>query len=60
MSKKILESKIEKIRKLSLLNSWKNTDSVIKWFNGLENKENLKFIVFDVEKFYPSISKDLL
>ena len=32
----------------------------IEWFKALENKENMSFIIFDVEKFYPSISKELL
>jgi hypothetical protein len=60
VSKKILEQKIETIRKISQLNQWKNTHSVIKWFKKLEKKKNLAFIIFDVEKFYPSISKPLL
>ena len=60
VSKKILDSKIKKIRELSMLNQWENTYSVLDWFESLENKKNLSFIIFDVEKFYPSISKDLL
>ena len=40
VSKKILEQKVEQIRKKSNLNSWKNTDSVIKWIAGLRNKKN--------------------
>jgi hypothetical protein len=60
VSKKILEEKISMIRKKSKLNQWKNTHSVIEWFKGLANKKNLAFIIFDVEKFYPTISKPLL
>ena len=30
------------------------------WFNSLENKRNYKFINFDIESFYPSITEDLL
>ena len=51
VSKKILEEKIEKIRNTSGLNSWKNTDAVVKWFKNLKNKKSMSFIVFDVEKF---------
>ena len=60
VAKKILEPKIEKIRKISGLNSWKNTDAVIKWFSKLGHKKKLRFLVFDVEKFYPSITSELL
>ena len=42
------------------LNQWKNTDSVIKWFNTLHNKSARLFISFDVVDFYPSISEELL
>ena len=60
VSKKILEGKIQSIREKSQLNQWKNTTSVINWFKGLSDKKKLSFIIFDVEKFYPSISKNLL
>ena len=33
---------------------------VIEWFRSLENKSDLKFFKFDIESFYPSISKELL
>ena len=55
-----MESKVHRIREISKLNQWKNTYSVLEWFEALENKENMSFIIFDVEKFYPSISKELL
>lgn len=42
------------------INQWKNTSSVLSWFNGLENKEALSFICFDVCDFYPSINEKLL
>ena len=60
VSKRILEEKIRIIREKSQLNQWKNTISVINWFKQLKNKKNLAFILFDVEKFYPSITKTLL
>ena len=42
------------------INLWKNTASVLHWFNSLENKEELSFICFDVCEFYPSINEKLL
>ena len=42
------------------MNQWKNTSSVLKWFNCLENKNSLSFICFDVCEFYPSITEKLL
>ena len=60
VSKKILDGKLEAIRKSSKLNQWKNTQATINWFRKLKNKKNLAFILFDVEKFYPSINQDLL
>ena len=42
------------------LNQWKNTQEVIDWFKGIDNKQSNKFIMFDIKDFYPSISKELL
>ena len=33
---------------------------MIKWFSKLGHKKKLRFLVFDVEKFYPSITSELL
>ena len=60
VSKKILKKINAKIGSLTSLNQWKNTASVINWFNNIPNKANSVFIVFDIESFYPSISEDLL
>ena len=60
ISKKILEEKIRIIREKSELEQWKNTLSVINWFKKIPNKKKLSFLIFDVEKFYPSIDKNLL
>jgi hypothetical protein len=37
-----------------------NTQSVLKWFQGIQNKCDYSFLSFDVNEFYPSISVDLL
>lgn len=60
VSKKILQRINSKIVKHTALNQWKNTDSVIKWFNNIPNKPNCSFISFDIVDFYPSISEELL
>ena len=55
-----MDEKIDVIRKKSKLNQWKNSKSVIDWFKNLKDKKKLKFIIFDVENFYPSIDETLL
>ena len=42
------------------INRWKNTASVLTWFNSISNKDQYSFIAFDEVDFYPSISIDLL
>ena len=51
---------ISTIAKKRNFNQWKNTTAVINWFKSIENKQHSSFICFDIEEFYPSISKDLL
>ena len=60
ISKKILDEKIDVIRQMTLLNQWKNTKAAINWFKKIKNKRRAKFILFDVEQFYPSIDEELL
>ena len=60
ISKHILDDINTSIINETKINQWKNTSSVLKWFNGLQNKELLSFICFDVCDFYPSITEKLL
>lgn len=60
VSKHILDEINSAIISGTQINQWKNTASVLKWFNSLENKEKLSFICFDVCEFYPSINEKLL
>ena len=60
ISKQILCKINAVIRKQTQLAQWKNSEETIEWFKKLENKDNLKFIQFDIVNFYPSISLDLL
>ncbi|XP_044175381.1 uncharacterized protein LOC122958534 [Acropora millepora] len=60
VSKHILDEINSAVISSTQINQWKNTASVLKWFNNLENKEKLSFICFDVCEFYPSINEKLL
>ena len=60
ISKKILERIVRQLRKKLKLKQWQNTDAVIEWFKGLSNKKKKRFIQFDIESFYPSITPELL
>ena len=60
VSKQKLENSVKIVKEKSGLQLWKNRDSVITWFNNLQNKQQLKFIQFDICDFYPSISKELI
>ena len=60
VSKHVLDEINSAIISGTQINQWKNTASVLKWFNSLENKEKLSFICFDVCEFYPSINEKLL
>ena len=41
-------------------NQWKSTVSAIKWFNSMKDKHLMKFVIFNIKDFYPSITQDLL
>ena len=60
VSKKILTRIVTFLRKKTKFNQWKNSFSVIDWFNNIQDKANLSFIQFDIVEFYPSISENLL
>ena len=48
------------VRSKTKLRQWRRTKEVRDWFVGLEQKEALTFLKFDVEAMYPSISEELL
>ena len=60
VSKQMLEKIISAVKTKSQLQQWKNTDSVINWFNDLKDKQKLTFIQFDVMNFYAPITPKLL
>ena len=48
VSKQKLEKIVKVVKEKSKLQLWKNTSSVITWFKNLPNKQQLKFIQFDL------------
>lgn len=60
VSKIMLDRINTAIREKSKANQWRNTASVINWFNDLSEKSTLSFLQFDIVDFYPSISENLL
>ena len=60
VSKLILDRINTKVIEATRINQWKNTKSVLSWFNQVAGKSQYSFIAFDVIDFYPSISIDLL
>ena len=59
VSKVVLDDINNRIRNIINVNQWNNSNSVIEWFNSLENKSNCIFLSFDIVEFYPSITQDL-
>ena len=49
-----------KVQKMSSVNQWRDTDSVITWFENIKSKNKCIFMQYDIKEFYPSISEDLL
>ena len=60
ISKNYLEKINSTIRQETNLNQWRNTSEVIKWFNKIPNKECSTFVKFDIVRFYPSITLEVL
>ena len=60
VSKVIVENINSKVRDETRVNQWKNTNDVIKWFCDIKDKTNCIFVQFDIEEFYPVISKKLV
>ena len=60
ISKHILDQINSKLVSKLSVNEWKNTISVIKWFENINNKRLYKFLQFYIKDFYPSIRETLL
>ena len=51
INKTILDKIISKIVSLTNVNQWKNSTSVIEWYKTIPNKDQYRYIIFDIEKF---------
>ena len=60
VSKSILDSINSPLRQSLEINQWKNTSSVIKWLNDINNKNSCTFIEFEIKDFYPSVTPEIL
>ena len=60
LSKRILQKVNTNIKTQKQLNQWTCSQDTIEWFKKIQNKSKHTFTVFDIEEFYPSITKELL
>ena len=60
ISKQILDRVNKDLKEKLMVNQWRSTAEVLEWFSSLDKKEELKFVQFDIESYYPSISQKLL
>ena len=60
ISKSILDTINTGLRKILHYNQWKNSRSVIEWFNNIKDKHSCTFTQLDIKEFYPSITPDIL
>ena len=60
ISKMYLEKINSEIRSNIAVNQWRSNQAVLNWFNAIPNKDESRFIKFDIVSFYPTISRDVL
>ena len=60
IAKKVLDDINNELRSKSQVQQWKSTQDVLQWFRKIDGKKSKSFFKFDVDAFYPSISKELL
>ena len=60
VSKIMVERINNRLRDITKLQQWKNTQAVLQRFSDVTDKNDKTFIKFDIVEFYPSISEDLL
>ena len=60
ISKSILDRINTSLQNLIKVIQWKDTSEIIGWFSNIGNKQKHNFILFDINDFYPTITKDLL
>ena len=60
ISKHILQGINKTIAAATGVNLWRSNTAMLEWFDSLDPNKNLKFVVFDIVSYYPSITKELL
>ena len=60
ISNQILLKINKTLRSKLSLRKWQNSSEVIGWFKNIQQKSSHTFTVFDIQKFYPSITENLL
>ena len=60
ISKKFLDDINKAVRASTGLQQWRCTEDVLHWFSNLPQQASRKFLKFDIESFYPSITSELL
>ena len=60
VSKKILEKIVKAVKSKTKLVLWKNSYELIEDFKKINNKKGCKFIQYDIDNYYGSISLELL
>ena len=59
ISKQILERINKAVRERTNANQWTCSEQPVKWFLSIEDKKKQRFIKYDIDSFYPSITKEL-
>ena len=59
ISKHYLEKIVQEVNMKLKLHQWKSSNQVKEWFRNIRSKRGATFLKFDIESFYPSISKEL-
>ena len=55
LSKCILEANNKELTQKLDMNQRKHREDVIDWFKGIKEKHPHKFVIFDINDFYPSL-----
>ena len=57
--KHYLQNIVQEVNMKLKLNQWRSSNQVKEWFRNIRSKRGATFLKFDIESFYPSITKEL-
>ena len=60
ISKVIIERWVKELRQKIAPNHIYSTQQAVSWFKNMKNKSDAKFILFDINSFYPNITQELI